>query len=176
MSIKMLKKLRYLAIIVFLPFVVSLILFQIGKMSLYHMIIVNIIVSIIETIIFIAGLRIMAKELTLDTKISILKGKFDNKRINADTEILDKPIISTNPMKSCVFRIYIELAEKLIEPLEFSIIRIFEMKFSEQKIATLFVDGTHILYINVSPREKLNFKFNRDINAKIFSIDEIYTP
>ena len=54
----------------------------------------------------------------------------------------------------------------------------FEREVSEQKLdaTPFFIEGTHILHINVDPREKLNFKFNRDIKAKLFSVDELYTP
>lgn len=112
----------------------------------------------------------------LSSKVMIPKGKFSNTQIRADKYIFNEPITSTNPMRKSIFRICIELTEKLIDPLEFSIVRILERETSEQKLDAThcFIEGA--LHINVYPREKLNFKFNRDLNAKLFSVDELYIP
>lgn len=114
----------------------------------------------------------------LSAKVLIPKGKFSDTQIMADTYIFEEHIISTNPMKKDIFRIYIELADKIIQPLELSVVRIFERDISEQKLdaTNCVIEGTHILHLSVHPREKLNFKFNRDITAKLFSVDELYTP
>ncbi len=114
----------------------------------------------------------------LSAKVLIPKGKFSDAYILAGTYIFEEHIISTNPMKKGIFRIYIELAEKIVQPLEFSVVRMFERETSEQKLDATHcvIEGTHILHLNVHPREKLNFKFNRDIKAKLFSVDELYTP
>jgi hypothetical protein len=110
--------------------------------------------------------------------VMIPKGKFIETQIRADKYIFNEHITSTNPMRKSIFRICIELTEKLIEPLEFSVVRILEQKISDQKVDVdhYLIEGTHILHINVYPKEKLNFKFNRDLNAKLFSVDEFYTP
>lgn len=176
---KTLRNLRYLTIIVFIPSVISFILFQLGKMSLDHMIIINLVVTAIESVIFIIGMRMIAKDYTESSpKVTILKGKFDNKQIRANTEVFDRLIIPTNPMKSCIFRICIELADKFIGPsLELLIMRKCESGTCEQKIdASYCKEGSHALQINIDPREKLNFKFSKDIKIKLFSVEEFYIP
>ncbi len=178
-TIKTLRNLRYLTIIIFIPSAIAFILFQLGKMSLDHMIIINLVVTAIESIIFIIGMRMITKDWTeSSSKVMILKGKFDNKQVNANTDIFDRLIIPTNPMKSCIFRICIELADKFIGPsLELSVMRTCESGTCEQKIdASQCKEGSHALHINIHPREKLNFKFNKDIKIKLFSVEEYYTP
>lgn len=156
--------------------------FLLGKLDVKYMLIINASIIIIEMILLILMLRnVLKNRMVIDmlsAKVLIPKGKFSDTQIMADTYMFEEPIISTNPMKKGIFRIYIELADKIIQPLELSVVRIFERDISEQKLdATHYViEGTHILHLNVHPREKLNFKFNRDVKAKLFSVDELYTP
>ena len=146
------------------------------------MLIINIFGMIGEMIILSIMIRRVIKNRiprdVLSSKVLIPKGKFNDKQMHADTYIFSDPITSTNPMRKSIFRICIELAERFIEPLEFSVIRIFERETSEQKLDAThcLLEGTHILHINVYPKEKLNFKFNRDIKAKLFSVEELYIP
>jgi hypothetical protein len=178
-KIGMLRKLRYLTIIVFMPSAISFILLKLGRMSLEHMIIINIVVTIIETILFVIGMRIIAKDLTgPGSQLLILKGKFNDKYIKGNTDIFDRLIIPTNPMKDCMFRICIELADRFIGPsLELLVIRKCEACTCEQKVdASHCKEGSHALHINIDPREKLNFKFNKDIKVKLFSVEELYMP
>ena len=156
--------------------------YSLGKLSLIYMLIINISIIIGEAILVLLMVRRVIKNKImsggLSSNVLIPKGKFSDKQILADTFIFNEPIISTNPMRKSVFRICIELAEKLIEPLELSIVKTFERKTSEQKLDAThyFVEGIHILNINVYPKEKLNFKFNKNIKAKLFSVDELYIP
>ena len=165
-------------IIVMIAFGASLL----GKLDVKYMLIINTSIIIIEMILLLLMLRKVLKNRMmtdmLSAKVLIPKGKFSDRQIQADTYIFKEPIISTNPMKRSMFRIYIELTDKIIQPLEFSVVRIFERETSEQKLDAThcFVEGTHVLHLNVYPREKLNFKFNRNIKTKLFSVDELYTP
>ena len=156
-----------------------------GKLSLTYMLIINISIIIGEMILLLLMLLMIRRVIKnrmisdmLSSRVLIPKGKFNDRQIRADTYIFNEPIISTNPMRKSIFRVCIELAEKFVGPLEFSIIRILERETSEQKLDAThcFVEGTHILHINVYPKEKLNFKFNRDIRAKLFSVEELYIP
>ena len=156
--------------------------FLLEKLDVKYMLIIDASIIIIEMILLLLMLRKVLKSRMmtdmLSAKVLIPKGKFSDRQIQADTYIFKEPIISTNPMKRSMFRIYIELADKIIQPLELSVVRMFEREVSEQKLdaAHCFIEGTHILHLNVHPREKLNYKFNKDINAKLFSVDELYTP
>lgn len=160
----------------------TLVALNFGKLKLTYMIVINVSIIIIEMILLLLMIRKVTKNKVvadvLSSKVMIPKGKFIDTQIRADKYIFNEPITSTNPMRKSIFRICIELTEKLIEPLEFSVVRILEREISEQKLDAghYFIEGTHILHINVYPREKLNFKFNRDLNAKLFSVDELYTP
>lgn len=156
--------------------------FLLGKLDTKYMLIINTSIIIIELILISIMIRnVLKNRMVTDVllaKVLIPKGKLSDTQIIADTYIFDEPIISTNPMKRGMFRIYIELADKIIQPLELSVVRIFDRRISEQKLGTIhyLIEGIHILHLNVSPREKLNFKFNRDVKAKLFSVDELYTP
>lgn len=173
---------RYFGLTLWIIAMISLVAFRYGKLDLMYMMIINISIIIIEMILLLLIIRNVIKNRMvtdiLSSKVMIPKGNFRNTEIHADTCIFNEPINSTNPMKIGIFRICIELAEKLVEPLEFSVIRTLERKTSEQKLDAThcIIEGTHILHINVHPREKLNFKFNRDIRAKLFSVDELYIP
>ena len=146
------------------------------------MLVINISIIVGEMILLLFMVRRVVKNRlisdVISSKVLIPKGKFNDKQIRADAYIFNEPITSTNPMRNSIFRVCIELAEKFIEPLEFSVIRTLERTTSEQKFdaTRYFAEGTHILHINVYPREKLNFKFNRDIKTKIFSVEELYIP
>lgn len=161
---------------------ITLVAFSLGKLKLTYMLVINVSIIIIEMILLLLMiLKVIKNKVMVDilsSKVMIPKGKFSDTQIRADKYIFNEPITSTNPMRKSIFRICIELTEKLIEPLEFSVVRILEREISEQKLDAThyFIEGTHILHINVYPREKLNFKFNRDLNAKLFSVDEFYTP
>lgn len=173
---------RNLGFVLWIIAMITIGTFLIGKLDAKYMLIINASIIIIEMILLLLMLiKVLKNGITTDTlsaKVLIPKCKFSDKQMRADTYIFEEPIISTNPMKKGIFRIYIELADKIIEPLEFSVIRMFEREVSEQKLDAThcFIKGTHILHVNVHPREKLNFRFNRDIKAKLFYVDELYTP
>lgn len=173
---------RNLGFVLWIIAMIALGAFIIGKLNVTYMLIINASVIIIEMILLLLMLRnILKNRMVTDmllAKVLIPKGKFSDTQIRADTYIFEKPIISTNPMKRGIFRISIELADKIVEPLELSVVRMFEREVSEQKLDAnhYFIEGTHILHLDVYPREKLNFKFNRDIKTKLFSVDELYTP
>ena len=162
--------------------IIILVASGLGKLKLTYMIVINASIIIIEMILLLLMIRKVIKNRVvadvLSSKVMIPKGKFSDTQIRADKYIFNEPIMSTNPMRKSIFRICIELTEKLIDPLEFSIVRILERETSEQKLDAThcFIERDHILHINEYPREKLNFKFNRDLNAKIFSVDQFYTP
>lgn len=173
---------RNLGFVLWIIAMISFGAFLIGKLDIKYMLVINASVIIIEMVLLLLMFRKVLKNRMmtdmLSAKVLIPKGKFSDTQIRADTYIFEKPIISTNPMKRGIFRVYIELADKIIQPLELSVIRIFERNISEQRLDATHcvIEGTHILHLNVYPRERLNFKFNRDIKAKLFSVDELYIP
>ena len=173
---------RNLGFVLWIIALMALGAYNFGKLKLVYMLAINLLVIIGEMTLLLLSIRKVTKNRitnqSLSSNVLIPKGKFNDRQMCANTYIFKQPITSTNPMRKSVFRICIELAEKFVEPLEFSVIRIFERETSEQKVdaTDYFVEGTHILHISVYPQEKLNFKFNRDIKAKLFSVDELYIP
>ncbi len=173
---------RNIGSVIWIIAAITFAIFLFGQLDMKYMLIINASVIIIEMILLILMIRKVKKNGIMadvfSAKVLIPKGKFSDTKIRADRCIFDDPIISTNPMKRGIFMICIELTDKIIEPLELSVIRMFESEISEQKldVTHCFIAGPHILHLNVYPREKLNFKFNRDIKTKLFSVDELYTP
>lgn len=165
---------------------ISLITYELKLIDLKNMLIINILAAsaetILITIVIIKTFNNRDISNSISSKISsnvlISKGKLNDRYIKSNNNIFDKNIVPTNPMRYSIFRICIELAEKFIGPsLELSVIRMCDAGTCEQKIdASNCSKGTHSLQINVDPREKVNFRFNKDIKIKSIAVDELYVP
>jgi hypothetical protein len=176
-----LKFYRNVGIIVWLVSISTLAAFQFKLIDVTYLLIINMSAAIIEGILVVLILRKLLKnkiDNELSPKIIISKGKINNKYVKCNDNVFDKHMVPTNPMKDGIFRVCIELAEKFIGPtLELSIIRMCEAHTCEQKIdASHCSKGFHILHINVDPREKVNFRFNKDVKIKSIIVDEEYMP
>lgn len=165
---------------------IALVAYELKMLELKNMLIINILVMSVEmiltTIIIIKMLNIRKTSdgiSSISTQVLISKGKLIDKYIKGDNNVFDKNIAPTNPMRDSIFRICIELADKFIGPsLELSVIRMCEAGTCEQKIdaSKCSVKGSHSLQINVDPKEKVNFRFNKDIKIKSMAVDELYIP
>ncbi len=156
-------------------------------LDLKNMIYINIFVTFVEvilTIIMIIKMFNIRKTPTgissdLSSQVLVSKAKLIDRYIKSNNNVFDKNIVPTNPMRDSIFRICIELADKFIGPsLELSVIRMCDAGTCEQKIdaSKYSIKGSHSLQINVDPKEKVNFRFNKDIKIKSMAVDELYVP
>lgn len=111
-----------------------------------------------------------------EVKVVIQKAQIDNTLIRANSEILKKNIIPTNPFRWCVIRISMEINES-IEQLGISAVRLRDYKTIENTIKKkLVAESTYTIDTMVGPNETLNFKFDKDTNVKKLMIHELYIP
>lgn len=175
--------LRMLSFFIFLLLPVVIILWIFDIINLEQMLIFNWIILITEivlilTIINITIMSIYNKDVEdiSDNIVKISKGSLSEKKIRADTEIFLNDIRPTSPFRNCVFRIKLEMKEFIETPL-FYIIRKCEQKTCEQIANNNVLLGTgkiHIFDIIVNQKEKLNFKFDKNVIIKSFSVIEFY--
>lgn len=148
---------------------------------------VNIIVDaniIVQSILLVIFTILLIHFRNRPKGVKILRYQFENKLIKGDTDILSKPISSTNPRKFAIFKIYLEVKE-FTEPPEFGIIKtcghgksISDIKKHLLNINSCIIEDTFIFYADVivMPEEKVNFKFKKDTNVKSFLLSELYMP
>jgi hypothetical protein len=148
-----------------------------------YIIITGLSIQIIMLIIVIAALS--KRKGRLNRGVKIIRYKIEDKYIKGDTDILPSFIGSTNPRKPTIFQIYIE-AKDFKENPNFQMSKI--IREGPEKLTDL---KKHVLNVNagvvgdlfifvaeliVRPDEKINFKFENDINIKTFFIGELYMP
>lgn len=180
---------RNVGIGIFLVAPITLIAYELKMLDIKNMIYINIFVTFVEMILTIIilikmfGIRKTADGIStnitshISSQVLISKAKLFDKYIKSNNNVFDKNIIPTNPMRDSIFRIGIELAEKFIGPsLELSVIRMCDAGTCEQKIdaSKCSIKGSHLVQINVDPREKVNFRFNKDLKIKSIVVDELY--
>lgn len=176
------KIIRILSLIIWIPALISYILFSFGKLELGYMIAINLIAVVLEAVLFIIVTKMIAKHIGITTNgVIIPKGKFDNKCIVANSDILSKNIRSIHPWKDGIFRIVMELElepDRENRPLKFYIIRRCHVDTCEQEIEIVQSSSTkiHIFDTSIDPKELINFKFSRDTMVKSFTVDELYVP
>ncbi len=111
-----------------------------------------------------------------EVKVIIPKAHIEDKLIPANSDILIKYIVPTNPFRSCIFRISMEITES-IEKLNMSALRLREDEIIENTVEKRFLaNGTYTIDTLVRPDETINFKFDKDIGIKKLFVDELYIP
>lgn len=111
-----------------------------------------------------------------DVKVIIPKVHISDKFVCANSNILENDITSTNPFRTCIFRISLEINNSM-EQLGMSAVRLIDSKIVESTIKKRFVaKETYIIDTVVGPKEIVNFKFDSDIDIKKLLIDELYVP
>lgn len=107
--------------------------------------------------------------------IVIPKVRIDEKFVKANSDILIKNLVSTNPFRLTIFRISMELNNS-IEQMNLYIVRLRESGIYENVINKNFMTKkTYTIDTVVRPDEALNFKFDNDIYISKLYIDELYT-
>lgn len=157
---------------------------QLNMITIWQMLAIGIIsVSIMMTtvIIFIYKIQKTLKNGSSapdvpEVKVVIPRAHIDNTLIHANSDILKKNIIPTNPFRWCVIRISMEINES-IEQLGISAVRLQDYKIIESTIKKkLMAQLVYTIDTVVGPDETLNFKFDKDIDVKKLLIDELYIP
>jgi len=121
---------------------------------------------------------LLSRKLDERKYLKIIRHRLDNKFIKGNINIFPEPISSTSPRNPAIFKIYLEAEE-----------------FTKEDPPEIFIETNrtdikgHILNIKrrvendvffcdvdirVMPNEKINFKFNKDVNIKIFKLEEVY--
>jgi len=117
--------------------------------------------------------------------VKIIRHKIEDKYIKGNIDILPTFISPTNPRKATIFQIYIEAKDVKEDP-RFNMCKI--IGGGPEKMIDI---KKHVLHVNtgivgdlfifvadliVRPDEKINFKFENDINIKTLFIGELYMP
>lgn len=175
------KKITFAILIISIGSAVAQIL---NIITVWQMIVINVasmIMMMVIVIIFMYKIRKMIKTGSTapsipDVKVIIPKAQIDNTLIPANSDILKKNIIPTNPFRWCVIRISMEINES-IEQLGISAVRLRDYKTTENTIKKkLVAKSIYTIDTIVGPNETLNFKFDKDTNIKNLLIEELYIP
>lgn len=156
---------------------------NINMISLWQLLYIDIILVVIMAVMTIILTYRIHKAKTTgaapdfpEVKVVIPKVRIDDKFLRANSELLKKNIISTNPFRTCIFRISMEINNS-IEQLGMSAVRLRESRIVENTIKkSIVAKETYVIDTVVGPNEKLNFKFDNDIDIIKLFIDELYVP
>lgn len=168
------KKLRIIALVIFIPAVMSIILWLTGLLDIKIMAVINWLVFLAEFIIFlfVTNTSILAR----DVNVIIPKGFYEEKMIVAETNIFPNFLTPTNTHKDCIFRISLQIKKFKKYPL-FYMVRTCEKDTCIQELnKNIKLDPglVHMFEVNIDSKEKLNFKFNEDVIIHKILIEELY--
>jgi hypothetical protein len=175
---------RKIGILVLGTTVASTLASNLGIVTMWQLLVINIAAIVIMTIMIIFliyRIRKMTKAGTVpfllpDVKVIIPKAHIDNKFILANSDVFNKNIVPTNPLRKCVFRISMEINES-IERLNIYALRFRDSKIIENTlIKNLVAKEAYVIDTIVLPSETINFKFDKDIDIRKMLIDELYIP
>jgi hypothetical protein len=145
-------------------------------------------------IIMVAAAVIQAILLVLVVMSAIIRGRqtcgvkmtryqFHDRFVKGNDYILPEYISTTNPRKSAIFKLLVEIKD-VSEPPEITISKIGvasveqDIKNHIVNIESFTVDNSFLLDadIIIQPGEKINFGFKKDIVVKSFFLGELYVP
>ena len=178
-----LSAIKIFSIVLWMVGILAIVAYKFDKLDMIQVIIVNISIMVIEfmLVIFVVRRLLKAKQIVYPYVI-IPKSKFVDKCVRADDEILPVGIKQVHPWRSSIFKIALELIPDIKNSsLKFYVTRkctqcsrdACEQEVDVKEPST---PGTHVFNIRTDPTEMINFKFNKDITVKSFSVDELYTP
>lgn len=181
--IKMMRKMKKIAIIMMTIAIGATLAEIFGLITTVQMVIINVISAVTMMIVLTISMYRFNKMMKtgivpnfVEVKVIIPKASINDKHISANSEILKKNIIPTNPFRASIFRISMEINNS-IEQLGISALRFRESKIIENTIKKRFVaKEIYVIDTIVGPDEVLNFKFDNDIDIKELLIDELYIP
>jgi hypothetical protein len=149
----------------------------------HYILIVGTSIQIIVLIVIVTPLLIRKRK--LERGVKIIRHTIENKYIKGNTDILPSFICSTNPRKATIFQIYIEAKDfkespclSVCKTVKGGAEKMIDIKKHMLHVSTGIVDDIFIFVADmiVRPDEKINFKFENDVNIKKFFIGELYIP
>lgn len=170
------KKFYIASTIAFIPSIIAVILWSSGMLDIRYLIAINLFSFLIEFAIFIIFINMVMRQANERSTIAIPKVSMHEKHLPAGKEIFEKYIVPVNPHNDCVFRVKVELKEDTPK-IKITIIRKCQKGTCEDVLnnnISLDVGKVHIFDIEIDRKEKLNFKFDKDVTIKSFSIEEFY--
>lgn len=138
--------------------------------------------SIQVILLVILLMLVMIRKKQLGRGIKIIRHKIEEKYIKGNTDILPDFIEVTNPRKSSIFKIFVEVRNFTDTP-DFGICKmgrggsyITDINKHVLNVHARIIEGNFIFDadIIVRPYEKINFKFKDDTNIKMFFVEELY--
>lgn len=172
------KILRIISVGLFIPAVISFVLWLIGSLDIKIMAAINWIVFLAEFTILIV-LIVMKNSNSIRTSqanVIIPKGYCEDKTIIAETNIFPNFLVPINIHKNCIFRVNLQIKEFKKYPL-FYMIRKCEKDTCIQELnkdIKLDPGLVHIFDVAIDSKEKLNFKFNEDVVIQKLLVEELY--
>lgn len=176
---KTLVKISILAIILMALGLIAIHFMILDKKYVYTFVYINIIIQTLVIAVYILTRFNRPKD------VKIIRHQFENKFIKGDTNIFPEHIFSTNPRNAAIFKIYIGVSEfAKDDPPEIYIDikgrheqAISDIKNHLRNIKVGIEKDMFLIKgdIIVMPNEKINFKFRKDVNVKIFILEEVYT-
>lgn len=171
---KKIKILRIIAIGLFIPAIVSFILWLTGRLDIKIMAAINWMVFLAEFIIFLIIMKTTIR--MSQTNVIIPKCSCEEKMVVAETNIFPKFLVPTNTHRDCIFRISLQIKEFKKHPL-FYMIRTCEKDTCIQELnkdIKLDPCTIHVFEVAIDSKEKLNFKFNEDVIIQKLLVEELY--
>lgn len=181
---KNLANIRVVAYLILGITLVSTLASQLGILTIWQFLaisIASIVIMMSLSIFVLYRLRTLIKSGIVpqnfqDVKVIIPKAHVDNMFILANSDVLKKNIVPTNPFRTSIFRISMEINSS-IEQLGISAIRLRGSRVIESTVKkNLTAKEAYIIDTVVLPNETINFKFDKDIDIKKMLIDELYVP
>jgi hypothetical protein len=110
----------------------------------------------------------------MDVKSIIPKANVDNKFIYANSNVFKENIVPTS-IHTCLFRTSIEMNSP-IELVLFSVFASRDFKTTEKYsvLKKFSAEGVYKIVFPVSPNETINIRFDRDMDVRKISVEELY--
>lgn len=167
------------SVIILLTFIAE----KFGILNIGQVIIIAIIAVTIQAISLGILLVIVVTKYKKTHEIRIVRYQVSNRLINGGTYIIPEHMSSTDPRKSALFEVFLEI-ENFNEPPKILINKESDgriKQYMKDNIASFksgIVNDNFIFTagIMVRPEEKINFLIEKDATVKYFMLGEIYVP
>lgn len=148
-----------------------------SKIILYSVLAIQVVLLAISTVIFI-----IIKKRRMHG-VRIVRYQLHDTLVKGNTDILPENISPTNPRKSALFKIFLEI-ENVSEIPEIGIFKmdigsvVPDIKDHITSVRSGMIDNSFVFNADVivKPGEKINFQIKKDTTVKLFFLGEVYTP
>lgn len=162
---------------------IALIAETIGILDKRYLTMIMYIVLVIQVMIFVLLIVIVINRRGIINGVKMIRYQFSDRLVKGNTCILPEYISTTNPGKSALFKIFLEIKD-IREPPEIGISKIGvetvtpDIKDHIIKVNSCIIDNSFIFDVDilVKPWEKINFQLKKDTTIKSFFLGEFYIP